>query len=105
MFARAAIRALCGDPGLDVPSPTFTLVQVYDAPIAPLWHFDLYRLKEPAEIYELGWEDCLAGGIAIVEWPDRIEALLPARRIDVAIDGGAGRRIAIPSWHPPAVGV
>ncbi|MBI1259481.1 MAG: tRNA (adenosine(37)-N6)-threonylcarbamoyltransferase complex ATPase subunit type 1 TsaE [Chloroflexi bacterium] len=77
VFARALIRHLCADPALDVPSPTFTLVQTYESPAGELWHFDLYRLEDPEEIYELGWEDALADGIAIVEWPERLESLAP----------------------------
>ena len=72
VFARAFIRALCDDPALDVPSPTFTLLQTYDTPRGPVWHFDLYRLKDPEEIFELGWEDALAEGIVLVEWPERL---------------------------------
>jgi tRNA threonylcarbamoyladenosine biosynthesis protein TsaE len=80
----------------DVVSPTFTLVQVYNADDddvgAPIWHFDLYRLKEADEVLELGWEEALSGGISIVEWPDRLGAFLPAGRLDVVLSGGDGRR-------------
>lgn len=78
-FARAMIRALCGIPDLDVPSPTFTLVQHYDSPLGPVWHFDLYRIRNSDEIWELGWEDALAEGIVIVEWPERLGSLRPAK--------------------------
>ncbi len=85
VFARSLIRALMGDENLEVPSPTFTLVQTYDTPKAPLWHFDLYRLKSPDEIYELGWEDALSGGIVIVEWPERVDSLLHGIRLDIRL--------------------
>lgn len=80
-FARGLIGALAG-PG-EVPSPTFTLVQVYDAQPAPLWHFDLYRISAPEEAYELGIEEALADGICLIEWPDRLGALLPDDRLAV----------------------
>lgn len=83
VFARALIRHLAGDPALEVPSPTFTLVQTYDTPRAPLWHFDLYRLKDPEEVYELGWEEALGEAICLIEWPERLGPLLPATRIDI----------------------
>lgn len=80
-FARGLIGALAG-PG-EVPSPTFTLVQVYQAKPAPLWHFDLYRLNAPDDAYELGIEEALAEGISVIEWPDRLGALLPNDRLEV----------------------
>jgi len=83
----------------DVVSPTFTLVQVYNADDddvgAPIWHFDLYRLKGPEEVLELGWEEALSGGISIVEWPDRLGGLLPAGRLDVVLSGREERRAQI----------
>jgi len=96
-FARAAIRALLGDPDAEVPSPTFTLVQTYEAPSATVWHFDLYRLADPAEVWELGWEEAVAGGIVLVEWPERLGSLLPARRIDALLEitGPGSRRLAL----------
>lgn len=96
-FARAAVRALTGDPDEEVPSPTFTLVQTYPASAGTVWHFDLYRLSGSEEVFELGWEEATADGIVLVEWPGRLGPLLPARRIDVTI-GGAGegpRRIVV----------
>lgn len=89
VFCRAVIRALSEKPDLDVPSPTFTLVQTYDTATGTVWHFDLYRLKAPEEIYEIGWEEALAGGIVLVEWPDRLGGYMPKKSINIhiAIDG------------------
>lgn len=78
VFARALIRTLCGDDDLEVPSPTFTLVQTYETPENLIWHFDLYRLKDPDEVYELGWEEALEDGIILVEWPEKLGSLIPA---------------------------
>ena len=79
LFCRELIRTLCHDPELHVPSPTFTLVQTYDSDIAEIWHFDMYRINDPDEIYELGWEEALAGNITLIEWPERIASLLPKK--------------------------
>lgn len=94
-FARAFIDAMTDD-GEEVPSPTFTLVQTYESPVGTIWHFDLYRLSRPAEAYELGIEDAFAGGIAIIEWPDRLQGLLPSQRLDIALSfaGDANARSA-----------
>lgn len=73
VFARAFIQALSTDKNIDVPSPTFTLLQNYDVNGTVVWHFDLYRLSDPDEIYEIGWEDALAGGISLIEWPERLD--------------------------------
>lgn len=86
LFCRSMIKTLCGAPDMDVPSPTFTLTQVYEMDDAQIWHFDLYRLSEPAEVYEIGWEDALSGGISLIEWPERLGELLPAKRIDVRLE-------------------
>lgn len=88
VFARALIRELAGDPALDVPSPTFTLVQLYDTPKAPIAHFDLYRLEDPQEILELGWEDTLSDGITLIEWPDRLGPYMPRMRVDIHLQAG-----------------
>jgi tRNA threonylcarbamoyladenosine biosynthesis protein TsaE len=88
-LARAILRAAAGDPGLVVPSPTFTLVEVYDTSRGPFWHFDLYRLEAPEQVFELGWEEVRAEGIALIEWPERLGPLLPSERLTVtlAIEG------------------
>lgn len=88
VFARALIRELANDPKLDVPSPTFTLVQLYDTPKSQIAHFDLYRLEDPEEILELGWEDTLSDGITIVEWPDRLGPYIPRMRVDIHLQAG-----------------
>lgn len=97
VFARALIRILADDPALEVPSPTFTLVQTYETGRGILWHFDLYRLRTPEEIYELGWEDALSDAITLVEWPERLEDFLPADRLDIHLSEtpGGGRLLQI----------
>jgi tRNA threonylcarbamoyladenosine biosynthesis protein TsaE len=87
-FARAFIQARAGS-AIEVPSPTFTLVQVYELESGPIWHFDCYRLKRPAEVYELGFEDALAQAIVLVEWPERLANLLPGKRLDIRLTYGA----------------
>lgn len=88
-FARAFLRAAAADPDLEVPSPTFTLVQSYETSRGPIFHFDLYRIAVPDELVEIGWDEALAEGIVLVEWPVRAGALLPHRRLDVAFRFGA----------------
>jgi tRNA threonylcarbamoyladenosine biosynthesis protein TsaE len=91
-LARAIIRAAMNDPDLIVPSPTFTLVETYDTPLGPYWHFDLYRLETPEQVYELGWEEALADGVVLVEWPERLGSLLPDHlSVTLEIEGD-GRR-------------
>lgn len=84
VFARGFLRALGVEE--EVPSPTFTLLQTYSTAPATVYHFDLYRLESPEEIWELGIEDAFAGGISVIEWPDRIADILPADRLDVIFD-------------------
>jgi tRNA threonylcarbamoyladenosine biosynthesis protein TsaE len=87
-FARAFLRAASGDPALEVPSPTFTLVQGYDTQAGPAFHFDLWRLDGPADLAELGWDEAREG-IVVVEWPDRLGALRPEEALTVALAMGA----------------
>lgn len=92
-LARAILRAASGDPTLIVPSPTFTLVEVYDTSMGVFWHFDLYRLEEPEQVFELGWEEARADGMALVEWAERLGSLLPRDRLTVTLAmEGDGRR-------------
>lgn len=94
-LARALIRALAGDPELEVPSPTFTLVQAYAGRL-PVAHFDFYRLSSVDELDELGFHEALEDGIAIVEWPERMEHALPDSRIRLILTHeGNGRRAVI----------
>jgi len=91
VFARALIRALCSDAKMDVPSPTFTLLQTYEAPHFPIWHFDLYRLEDCEEVHALGFEDGLGQALMIVEWPDRLGYLVPQSytQITITLDDAA----------------
>ena len=82
-FARGFSRARgCTE---EVPSPTFTLVQVYELGAAAIWHFDLYRIKSPEEAWELGIEDAFSEGISLIEWPERLGPLLPPRRLEIEL--------------------
>lgn len=109
-FCRACIRAIAQHPDEEVPSPTFTLVQVYDHLPKPVWHFDLYRLSEPDEVIELGWEDALDSAILLIEWPDRLEDLRPHTALTLsiqleALEGGEEARVMTLSgdagtWKP-----
>ncbi len=87
-FARALIRALLNDPAAEVPSPTFPLVQAYATERLAVAHFDLYRLNGPDDLEEIGLEDAIAQGLAIVEWPERAEGALPADRIEITFAAG-----------------
>ncbi|ACB94239.1 tRNA (adenosine(37)-N6)-threonylcarbamoyltransferase complex ATPase subunit type 1 TsaE [Beijerinckia indica] len=83
-FARALIRVLVGDPTLEVPSPTFTLMQLYEGERCPIVHADLYRISRPEDLAELGWEEAGEGAIVIVEWPEHAREVLNSDRLDIA---------------------
>ena len=89
-FARGFIRAL-GRGDEEVPSPTFTLVEIYEFRDnkPAVWHFDLYRLAKSEDVYELGFEEALGGAILLIEWPERLGALLPHERLDVELSAGS----------------
>ena len=92
-LARGLIRSLT-TANEEVPSPTFTLVQFYDG-ATPVAHFDLYRLTSPDEAFELGLDEALEDGAAVIEWPQRLEGRLPPDRLDIEIafdETGEGRR-------------
>jgi tRNA threonylcarbamoyladenosine biosynthesis protein TsaE len=98
-FSRAFLRALTGDAALDVPSPTFTLVQSYDTPRGPVHHLDLWRLTGPEALDELGWDELLRD-IVLVEWPDRLGPLVPAGALGVRLSilGEDARRAVLTGW-------
>jgi tRNA threonylcarbamoyladenosine biosynthesis protein TsaE len=83
-LARALVRALTR-PDEEVPSPTFTLVQFYEGARLNVAHFDLYRLSSPDEAYEIGLDEALDDGAAVIEWPERLEGRLPRDRLDIVI--------------------
>jgi tRNA threonylcarbamoyladenosine biosynthesis protein TsaE len=107
-LARALVRALT-TADEDVPSPTFTLVQFYEGPRLNVAHFDLYRLSSPEEAYEIGLDDALDDGAAVIEWPERLEGDLPPDRLDIEIspaDDSAGRRVRLTphgAWEGRAI--
>jgi len=88
VFARAFIWAYLGRPE-EVLSPTFTLLQTYgEYGATPVHHFDLYRLTDASETFELGFDEALADGVTLIEWPDRIDGLLPGNRLDIELRQG-----------------
>lgn len=86
VFAKSLIQAF--NPTLtDVPSPTFTLVQIYDTPNQTdgIWHFDFYRIKDQNEVFETGLDEALSSAISIIEWPEKIASFLPSDSLKIYI--------------------
>jgi tRNA threonylcarbamoyl adenosine modification protein YjeE len=91
-LARAILHALGVTE--DVPSPTFTIVQSYDTTRMTVSHYDLYRIKSPREMRELGFDDALLDGAALVEWPERAPEALPPDALHVRLGVSDGVRSA-----------
>lgn len=87
-------------PGIEVPSPTYTLVQTYDLPNFELWHCDLYRLKHPDEVFEIGLIDAFGDAVCLLEWPEKIGSYLPEDALNIHIRfKNEGREIELgPEW-------
>ncbi|WP_424832114.1 tRNA (adenosine(37)-N6)-threonylcarbamoyltransferase complex ATPase subunit type 1 TsaE [Ruegeria sp.] len=102
-FARALIQSVLADPE-DIPSPTFTLVQVYDTQIGEIWHSDLYRLTAIEEIEELGLTEAFETGICLIEWPEKLGPVRPESALTLAFranpDDDDWRRLDF-SWTDP----
>jgi hypothetical protein len=98
-FARALIRTLLSEPLAEVPSPTYTLLQTYEGPRFNIVHADLYRIADPAELAELGWEDAAENALVLVEWAERAGDILATDRLEVELattgPTGAGRRLTL----------
>ncbi len=94
-LARTIIRemmARAGEAAEDIPSPTYTLVQSYPCGASEIWHADLYRLTDPAEVFELGLDEAFSHAICLVEWPDRLGSAAPADALSIALaEAGDGR--------------
>jgi len=93
-LSRGIIQALCGD--IEVPSPTYTIVQTYDCAGFELWHCDLYRLDRPDDIFELGLFEAMEENVCLIEWPDKMGDHLigSALTLDIQFDGD-GRMITL----------
>jgi tRNA threonylcarbamoyladenosine biosynthesis protein TsaE len=103
-LARALLRAAANDPVLEVPSPSYTLVQSYETPIGLIHHYDLWRLDQANDVIELDWDGARAD-IVVVEWPDRLGDLRPdnALSITMALGDGEARSAILTGW-PDRIG-
>jgi len=108
-LVRAVIVKLLGDPDAEIPSPSYTLVNVYETRSGPVWHADLYRLSGTAEeLEELGLDEAMGTALVMVEWPDRLGNALPPRRITMALapNAAGGRDLTATlhgaGWHAVA---
>ncbi len=97
VFARAFIQKLTD--AKEVPSPTFTLVQQYEASDFEIYHFDLYRLKSPDEVFELGFEEAVYEGVCLIEWPEQAGNWLPRDIFKIEITSNKNERIFKISAH------
>jgi len=99
-FVRALLRAVGGDHALEVPSPSYTLVQTYDVDGLALHHFDLWRLDGPGGLAELGWEEA-RGDVVLVEWPDRLGPLRPESALTITLSpvGQTARLARLRGWE------
>jgi tRNA threonylcarbamoyladenosine biosynthesis protein TsaE len=98
-FARALLRGMAGDPALEVPSPSFTLVQSYDTPRGMVHHYDLWRVEPGPDLRELGLDDALRD-IALIEWPDRLGFHAPTDALGITFTPGpdGARRALLSGW-------
>ena len=103
-FARAFLRAATGDPALEVPSPTFTLMQSYPTPQGTVHHYDLWRVDGPDALAELGWDEA-RNDIILVEWPDRLGDQRPPDALTIALRplGHDSRHATLSGW-PDRIG-
>lgn len=105
VLARSFIRSLCGADE-EVPSPTFTLVQMYDTlKGGTIWHFDMYRIKCPEEALELGIEDAFFDGISLIEWAEHLGGYLPRNHLKLSLimsdneNSRTAKFIVPPQWE------
>lgn len=98
-LARALLRVVCKDPQMEVPSPSFTLVQQYDTSDFSLYHYDLWRLNDENDLIELDWDDAQEG-VTLVEWPERLGSLMPedSLQIHLSIQSETLRQARLIGW-------